>query len=316
MPAPAAAPPLSPADEVPAADTVAVAPPAVDAPPAAAVTAGAPPADASAASAPEADIAIEAEKPKAAKPAAPSEEQKGDEKLKQAQAPAQGAEAKPAPESKNRQESKQDEGQPALAETKETETKETKRAPAPEPRPEAPRIETTTPVRTGGEQNVAQTTTQQPAAPVQAPAVQAPPAAATPIPVAGLAIEITAQSRAGKNRFEIRLDPPELGRIDVRLDVDRDGRVTSRLIVERVETLDMLRRDAPQLERALEQAGLKTSDNGLQFSLRDQSPQNQNRDQGNPRAAHLIVPDAEIAETAQRQYGRLSGLGGGLDIRV
>jgi flagellar hook-length control protein FliK len=61
------------------------------------------------------------------------------------------------------------------------------------------------------------------------------------IPVAGLAIEIAGKALAGKNRFEIRLDPPELGRIEVRLDVDRDGNVTSRLTVERVETLDLLR---------------------------------------------------------------------------
>jgi flagellar hook-length control protein FliK len=76
------------------------------------------------------------------------------------------------------------------------------------------------------------------------------------------------QGLAGKNRFEIRLDPPELGRIEVRLDVDRDGNVTSRLTVERVETLDLLRRDAAGLERALQDGGLKTTDNGLQFSLR------------------------------------------------
>jgi flagellar hook-length control protein FliK len=53
------------------------------------------------------------------------------------------------------------------------------------------------------------------------------------IPMAGLAIEIAGKAFAGKNRFEIRLDPPELGRIEVRLDVDRDGNVTSRLTVER-----------------------------------------------------------------------------------
>jgi len=33
------------------------------------------------------------------------------------------------------------------------------------------------------------------------------------IPLAGLAIEIAGKALAGKNRFEIRLDPPELGRI-------------------------------------------------------------------------------------------------------
>ena len=97
-----------------------------------------------------------------------------------------------------------------------------------------------------------------------------PVQANVPVPVNALAVEIAANAQIGRSRFEIRLDPPELGRIDVRLDVDRQGQVTSHLIVEKSATLDLLRRDAQQLERALQDAGLKTSDNGLQFSLRDQ----------------------------------------------
>ena len=76
---------------------------------------------------------------------------------------------------------------------------------------------------------------------------------------------------AGNKHFEIRLDPPELGRIDVKLDVDRDGNVSTRLVVDRADTLDLLKRDASTLERALQQAGLKTSDNALEFSLRQQA---------------------------------------------
>jgi flagellar hook-length control protein FliK len=139
------------------------------------------------------------------------------------------------------------------------------------------------------------------------------------VPLAGLALEISARAQIGKNRFEIRLDPPELGRINVRLDVDRDGHVTSHLMVDRADTLDLLRRDASNLERALQQAGLKTSDNSLQFSLRDQAFSG--RDQGGqtmPAMARLVVPDDQLAplETMQRSYGRLAGLGGGVDIRV
>jgi flagellar hook-length control protein FliK len=161
------------------------------------------------------------------------------------------------------------------------------------------------------------------AAPLQSTAAASAAAAAAPtptptttVPVAGLAVEIAAQSNAGNSRFEIRLDPPELGRIDVRLEIDSDGHVKSRLIVERSETLDMLRRDAPQLERALQQAGLKTADNALEFSLRDQAPHRDDENQQN--AARLVVPDegAVPLDTIQHNYGRLLGLGGGLDIRV
>ncbi|MGB9366141.1 MAG: flagellar hook-length control protein FliK [Xanthobacteraceae bacterium] len=135
------------------------------------------------------------------------------------------------------------------------------------------------------------------------------------IPISGLAVEIVSRVHEGLRRFEIRLDPPELGRIDVRLDVDRGGNVTSRLTVERAETLDLLRRDAPQLERALQHAGLNT-EGGLQFSLRDQNFAN--REQTQQHSPTLIVPDDEpaAAEAARRGYGRLIGLGGGIDIRV
>ncbi len=89
------------------------------------------------------------------------------------------------------------------------------------------------------------------------------------VPVNALAVHIAAQAQNGVKRFEIRLDPPELGRIDVRLDVGRDGQVTTHLVVERAETLDMLQRDARTLEKALNDAGLKTSDDSLTFSLKD-----------------------------------------------
>ena len=124
-------------------------------------------------------------------------------------------------------------------------------------------------------------------------------------------------AHAGKNRFEIRLDPPELGRIEVRLDVDRDGHTTSRLIADRADTLDLLRRDASGLERALQDAGLKTSDNGLQFSLRDQTMGREQNNSPTPPAAQIVVHDSALPtiDATQRNYSRLAGLRGGIDIR-
>lgn len=140
-----------------------------------------------------------------------------------------------------------------------------------------------------------------------------------PIPIAGLAVEIAANAQIGRSRFEIRLDPPELGRIEVRLDVDRQGQVTSHMIVEKAATLDLLRRDAPQLERALQDAGLKTSDSGLQFSLRDQQSQADRRDSDhNGRHQRLTVTEDDTIprEAAGRTYGRMLGQRGGIDMRV
>jgi chemotaxis protein MotD len=157
-----------------------------------------------------------------------------------------------------------------------------------------------------------------PAAPLAHAGSATADAADAPVPIAGLAVEIAARVQSGRNRFEIRLDPPDLGRIDVRLDVDRGGNVTSRLVVEKAETLDLLRRDAPQLERALNDAGLKTGDNGLQFTLRDQSFAGRHDERAAQPMARVIVPDAELApiEAVQAGYDRLPRPGGGIDIQV
>ena len=134
-------------------------------------------------------------------------------------------------------------------------------------------------------------------------------------------LEIVARSKAGDSRFELRLDPPELGRIEVRLDVDKDGGVRSRLIVDRADTLDLLQRDARQLEKALQSAGLDTSKGGLEFTLRDQSQsfqQGSDRDGWKTASSETLtaVEETSPADPRAGSYGRLVGRSGGLDIRV
>lgn len=145
-----------------------------------------------------------------------------------------------------------------------------------------------------------------------------PVSTAQAVPVNAIAIEIAGQAKAGNSRFEIRLDPPELGRIDVRLDVDRDGNVTSRLVIERADTYDLLRRDQSTLERALQQAGLKTSDNALEFSLRDQGfAQQQRQNDDTPRGVRALVAESDVMPSeAANGYARLLGGRSGVDIRV
>jgi hypothetical protein len=145
----------------------------------------------------------------------------------------------------------------------------------------------------------------------------APALGAAPVPLDALAVEIAARANAGRSRFEIRLDPPELGRIEVRLDIDRSGQVTSRLVVERADTLDVLRRDAHQLERALQDAGLKTADSGLQFALRDQgfAGRQDNHASGAPQSP-LSDTDRPVADGTPVTYGLTLRGNGGVDIRI
>ncbi len=147
------------------------------------------------------------------------------------------------------------------------------------------------------------------------------PAPGSPVPVHALAVTIAARAGSGATRFDIRLDPAELGRIDVQLTVDRDGAVKSRLVVEKQETLDLLQRDQRNLERALAQAGLQTSEGSLEFSLKDQGGQNARDRQPEPQASRhqMVVEDPEAASALQASaavYARAAAMRGGVDIRI
>ncbi|MCA1512736.1 flagellar hook-length control protein FliK [Bradyrhizobium sp. NBAIM01] len=192
------------------------------------------------------------------------------------------------------------------------------------------------PAHAGPQATIAPTdTSAQAASTVQAPLTNATSAATastatltataathtTAVPISGIPIEIAAAIRSGKSRFDISLDPAELGRIDVRINVDRAGNVTSHLTVEKPETLQMLRQDAPQLQRALDDAGFKTGSNGLSFSLRDQNSSGQHSGQNNDNggnARRLIISEDDSVSTAPigRGYGRMLGSSSGVDIRV
>ena len=75
----------------------------------------------------------------------------------------------------------------------------------------------------------------------------------------------------GKNdQMVINLKPVELGNVEVKLDFGADGRVQASIMAERPETLEMLQKDQPTLERALNDAGLQTDPGSLSFNLKGQ----------------------------------------------
>lgn len=114
-----------------------------------------------------------------------------------------------------------------------------------------------------------------------------------------IAFELVRQVHQGNTQFQIRLDPPELGRIDVRMDIDSAGNVNARLTVEKAETLDLMQRDQRALERALAQAGLDGSRTNLEFSLK-QNPfagHGHDRQNGNGRDPVFNLDMAEAEET-------------------
>jgi hypothetical protein len=62
--------------------------------------------------------------------------------------------------------------------------------------------------------------------------------------------------------------------VQVHLSMDDNGRAQASLVVDKPQTLELLQRDASSLNRALTDAGLDLSNNGLNFSLREQYRQN------------------------------------------
>jgi flagellar hook-length control protein FliK len=93
-----------------------------------------------------------------------------------------------------------------------------------------------------------------------------------------LPLELGLQILRGNKEFTVRLDPAELGKVEVKLSTDEEGVVQAKLTVDRVDTLYLLQRDARTLERAFDQAGLKTSPDALQFQLRGDGNAQQQRD--------------------------------------
>lgn len=125
-----------------------------------------------------------------------------------------------------------------------------------------------------------------------------------------VALAIARRAKDGATRFDIRLDPPELGRVDVRLDFSADGKVTAALAAERAETYDLLRRDANTLARALAEAGVNVDSGGLAFSLAEER---QRFLAANLPAFRAEAPDSAPAVVTEALNLRFRD---GIDIRV
>ncbi|MEP3048226.1 MAG: flagellar hook-length control protein FliK [Roseibium sp.] len=140
---------------------------------------------------------------------------------------------------------------------------------------------------------------------------------------AQVAVEIARNLKNAQTRFQMRFDPPELGKVDVNMKVAADGSVQAHLIVERPETLDMFMRDQRALERALEAAGLNTDSDNLQFSLKKDDGQeftsgDEQFGQGSEADRRAGSEDADGGESIPDDVVRmtLAEQRGGLDLKI
>ena len=145
----------------------------------------------------------------------------------------------------------------------------------------------------------------------QAAAGAAPSAVAEQV-----AVHIRKAAAAGNDRISIRLHPAELGRIQVKIDLVDDGRVRAAIQADRPETLDLMQRDLRSLERALQDAGLKTDANSLSFSLRDHHGHGGPAGEDPGRQKSENAEGTELGDDDVAGYARWSPGDGRLDIRV
>jgi flagellar hook-length control protein FliK len=90
-----------------------------------------------------------------------------------------------------------------------------------------------------------------------------------------VSVQISKAINAGNDKILIQLKPAEMGRVDVQMEVSQDGRVTAVVSADNKSTLDLLQKDAKELQQALQQAGLQVDNESLSFNLREQGEGNE-----------------------------------------
>ena len=147
-------------------------------------------------------------------------------------------------------------------------------------------------------------------APERLSVLQSPRAAAD-----DFAALVARRTTGGKSEFQIRLDPPELGRVDVKLEVNSDGALRAQVTGDRVEAVELLQRDAKALERALMDAGFTLDKDSLNFASRE------DRRSGQGAGDTAAAPDEDPAVSGSEApediiITEASGVIRGVDIRI
>lgn len=133
-------------------------------------------------------------------------------------------------------------------------------------------------------------------------------------------VQVTVQQamKSGLDRVVIELDPADLGRVEVRMDMAKEGRVHVMVIADNRNTLDQLKQDSQDLQRALQDAGLEANAGNMEFHLGG----GDSGDEYNDEFARAYGDAVEDARTPDENYiDPLTGhytvmVNEGLDIKV
>lgn len=137
-------------------------------------------------------------------------------------------------------------------------------------------------------------------------------------PAALVAQHIIRRFEGRSTSIDVRLDPPELGRVQVSLEVGPDNKVTAVVAAENPATLSDLVRSARELERALQDAGLELDAGGLSFDLAERG-ENAPSDASSPgkRSGRSEAgSESPMSTPVSRPFGLESWRGARIDVMV
>jgi flagellar hook-length control protein FliK len=157
----------------------------------------------------------------------------------------------------------------------------------------------------------------------------APSAVRAPLPatpVEQIKVQLAKSALSGNDTITVNLHPDDLGRVEIKLEL-QDGQLRATITANNPDTLQLLKNDAANLQQSLQNAGLSTDANALNFQLRgdqqgQQLAQGQGQGQGNGSGqgyANQAASDAGGDDTLASVAAAVSSAAaanGGLDISV
>ncbi|MCA3745754.1 flagellar hook-length control protein FliK [Phenylobacterium sp.] len=151
----------------------------------------------------------------------------------------------------------------------------------------------------------------------------ASPARATPETIAALSAQMARRLDDGTTRFNLELNPDDLGRVDVRLEIDASGGIRAAFTFERPQSAVELGRRADELQKSLESAGFNLT-GGLSFDVAGDRSHGRNpswADARDDRPHSPVTPEPDLAREGATQIadalsGRRPSSRSGVDIRI
>ena len=134
-------------------------------------------------------------------------------------------------------------------------------------------------------------------------------------------VNITKSAVKGVDTIQVQLKPEELGHIEIKMQLAKDGKLQAHIISSRADTMEMLQKEIPALEKAFNEAGFETDSNSFSFSYREdaQSRQENNAESNLRDFIGNILDNEKTAEGLNEEamgYNQIWDGTSALNIRV